>query len=145
MGAVTFRGGEAFGARNAVKHRVEPEVLRRREHEAFLPHHTVSERRLNSAIATFPDSARAAIQQLPLDSPGDGFPLLAQRIHENPIDGVMLFPTSACRPGECPDCEVGDCENCLPPDLTPRTAYMADTVVALLPCGRSAAATEPTE
>lgn len=66
----------------------------------------------------------------------------SRHIYTDPIDGILLFPTTACTPGQCPDCtdECRDCEtcadyhceNCLPPDLTPRTAYALTMAGSLL-------------
>jgi hypothetical protein len=107
--------------------------------------------RLTAALAGLPDSVQAAIRQLPIDPDAaeiGALPLAAQ-LRTEPIDGILLFPTTACAPGRCGVCtdcaddcrscsicnnEDGHpCEDCMPPDLTPRTALalaMAGDVLA---------------
>lgn len=99
--------------------------------------------RLTSALHGLPDSIHAAIHQLPIDPDraGPGHTPMAAHIHTDPIDGLLLFPTTGCPPEGCPDCTdycangcdtcptctaddpLDPCELCLPPDLTPRTAH----------------------
>ncbi|OKI24717.1 hypothetical protein A6A25_34495 [Saccharothrix sp. CB00851] len=104
--------------------------------------------RLDAALVGMPDSVVAAIRQLPID-PVEvaqwGRPPLAHRVYGDPIDGILLFPTTACTPGKCASCqdcandcqncaicEEAGCENCIPPDLTPRTAHLLATAGSVL-------------
>lgn len=112
-------------------------LLDRRNHSA----------RLDAALTGLPDSVRAAVTQLPIDPKHahTGRTPLAAHIYTDPIDGILLFPTTACGPGQCQyctdcaddcrDCEncaEYPCENCLPPDLTPRTAYALTVAGSIL-------------
>jgi hypothetical protein len=103
--------------------------------------------RLDAALAGLPDSVRAAVTQLPIDPKHAhiGRTAIAAHIYTSPVDGLLLFPTTACTPGQCPNCtdcanDCRDCttctdrpcENCVPPDLTPRTAYALTVAGAVL-------------
>ena len=119
--------GDALTARGLAD-ALNSRLLDRRNHTA----------RLDTALTGLPDSVRAAVTQLPIDPKHAyiGRTALAAHIYTNPIDGLLLFPTTTCTPGQCPTCtdcanDCRDCKNCadylcdhcLPPDLTPRSAY----------------------
>lgn len=104
--------------------------------------------RLDAALAGMPDSVVAAVRQLPIDPirvAKWGRPPLAREVYSEPIDGILLFPTTSCTPGECTLCkdcandcqncelcEEAGCEDCIPPDLTPRTARLLAAAGAVL-------------
>jgi hypothetical protein len=104
-------------------------LLDRRNHSA----------RVDAALTGLSDSVRAAVTQLPIDPKHahTGRTPLAAHIYTDPIDGILLFPTKACEPGQCQACtdcanDCRDCENCLPPGLTPRTAYALTVAGSIL-------------
>ncbi|CAM3341787.1 hypothetical protein KIPE111705_03640 [Kibdelosporangium persicum] len=80
---------------------LNPRLLARRNHTE----------RLTSALHGLPDSIRAAIQQLPIDPEraGRGRTPMAAHIYTDPIDGLLLFPTTGCPAEGCPACT--DCAN----------------------------------
>jgi hypothetical protein len=95
-------------------------------------------KRLDAALTGLPDSIRAAVTQLDIEPPTTrpGRTPLAAHLRTDPIDGILLFPATRCTPGQCTNCTdcTNDCRNCdtckeflcddcVPPDLTPRTAY----------------------
>ena len=128
--------GDALTARGLAD-ALNSRLLDRRNHTA----------RLDTALTGLPDSVRAAVTQLPIDPKHAyiGRTALAAHIYTNPIDGLLLFPTTTCTPGQCPTCtdcanDCRDCKNCadylcdhcLPPDLTPRSAYALTMAGSLL-------------
>jgi hypothetical protein len=94
--------------------------------------------RLDAALTGLPDSVRAAVTQLTIDPKHahTGRTPLATHLRTDPIDGILLFPTTRCTADQCtvctdctndchncPLCEDHQCDDCVAPDLTPRTAY----------------------
>ncbi|NBH10345.1 hypothetical protein [Amycolatopsis sp. SID8362] len=104
--------------------------------------------RLDESLIGLPESVVATVRQLPI-KPAQGTHLgrarLADHLHGDPIDGILMFPTTSCASSECvtcgncvddcQDCEIceeGACVDCVRPDLTPRTARVLAAAGSIL-------------
>ena len=111
-----------------------------------------ADQRLSCAMRNLPQSVKAAIEQLtPLikprfegEPPRDEFVRL---LRHSPVDGLMLFPTTACPENGCTTCgencdtDCGECEACAAYDcddcyssipLSPRTARLLHAAAHIL-------------
>ncbi|GAA1024952.1 MULTISPECIES: hypothetical protein [Amycolatopsis] len=104
--------------------------------------------RLDGALTGLPESVAAAVRQLPIEPAQDtrlGRSRLADHLPGDPVDGILMFPSTVCPSGECTacgncvddcqDCEIceeGGCVDCVRPDLTPRTAEVLAAAGSIL-------------
>ncbi len=113
-----------------------------------LLHQVTAERRLEAVLDGAPDSVRKAISTLlPSLAAATEEPAALRVVRQLPMagdGGFLLFPTTNC-PGrcefcgtcrddcvDCPECEDGGCEICLPVTLTPRTAAVLGHALSIL-------------